>query len=164
MAKLPWVTASLMGLLAKGSLQKFCGKFAEIKKKMRQERVRKFCGKLRKFAENVLQWPLPERPHEWIADQQWFQKLLGVSDALTLFLYSFRVHFRECKWWVSVPPLCPVLVKLVKGRKKSNKLNFLRLKSPRLGPYCGDFRSVWLTQRQRKIGVLKFWHTRRVNA
>ena len=68
-----------MGSLAKGSLRKVCGNSAEILRKvhgqyvlLRQERVRKFCGKFaeisQKFAENFLQWPLPERPHKCSAD------------------------------------------------------------------------------------------------
>ena len=37
------------------------GKGAEI--------VQKVADILRKFAENFLQWPLPERPHKWTAEK-----------------------------------------------------------------------------------------------
>ena len=72
-------SSSLMGSLAKGILRKVCANSAENSQKfekyvwLRQERVRKFCGKFaeisQKFVENYLQWPLPERPHKWIADR-----------------------------------------------------------------------------------------------
>ena len=68
-----------MGSLAKGFLRKVCGNSAEILRKvcgncvlLCQERVWRFCGKFaeisRKFAENFLRWPLPERPCKWIVE------------------------------------------------------------------------------------------------
>ena len=75
-----------MGSLAKGvlaeSLRKFCGKFAEIRKNT-FHCVRKGCGNsaeiLRKAAEFFLQWPLPEWPHKWIAENHWLLSYFAKS-------------------------------------------------------------------------------------
>ena len=72
------LSSSLMGSLGKGLLQKVCGNSAENSRKFAENTfycVRKGCGDSaeisRKFAEHSLQWPLPERPHKWIAEKLW---------------------------------------------------------------------------------------------
>ena len=50
------------------SLRKFCGKFAETTFYCARKGRGNSTEISRKFAENFLQWPLPERPHKWTVD------------------------------------------------------------------------------------------------
>ena len=96
-----------MGSLAKGvfaeSLRKFCGNSAESSRTIRfiaPGKGAEFCGKFaeisRKFAENFLQWPLPERPHKCSADNNistMFSCLAGP------FGFLRRAQTRDLLWW-----------------------------------------------------------------
>ena len=76
--------------------ESFCGNSAESSRKTMFNCARKGCGNsaesLRKFAENFLQWPLPERPHKWIVD------LLGSQWFVWPHVWVLR-HWGRFPWW-----------------------------------------------------------------
>ena len=81
----------------------FCGNSAEHLRKLAQmwfivpgksveipRRLQTFLAEIRTtLVENCLQWPLPERPHKWIADKQIRQSATAFSSFLT----------DSCSWW-----------------------------------------------------------------
>ena len=117
------------------SLRKFCGKFTETTFYC----ARKGCGNSaeisRKFAENFLQWPLPERPHKWTVENLLSEKFPGSGEGCLLPTDTQRLFPATRPYWESgYSVLDPVLLFLglfenTKGNLKNTK-DFSHLANP----------------------------------